>query len=199
MELLKSTLGEIVKFAISDRDAFAKLVREKLSEQQSDDVKKQKKRLAQIKKRSADLEVLLRKIYEDNALGKLPDKRYEEMATAYEKEQSEAEREAAELQSTVDSYIDGNERADRFIKLIERYENFDELTTTALNELVEKIVVHEPTVKVPLRLRKRLTFTCRLSGILNCLSPKLIPPKPPHKKRSGSKKKLRKTAYIRTT
>jgi hypothetical protein len=143
MELLKSTLGEIVKFAISDRESFAKLVREKLSAQQSDDVKKQKKRLLQIKKRAADLEVLLRKIYEDNALGKLPDKRYEEMAAAYEKEQADAEREAAELQSVVDAYIDGNERADRFIKLIEKYENFDELTTTALNELVEKIVVHE--------------------------------------------------------
>ncbi|GHU87287.1 recombinase [Clostridia bacterium] len=143
MELLRSTLSKIVKFAISDREAFAKLVREKLSAQFSDDVKKQKKRLSQIKKRAADLEALLRKIYEDNALGKLPDKRYGEMSAAYEKEQSDAEREAAELQSAVDEYIDGSERADRFINLIERYENFDELSVTALNELVEKIVVHE--------------------------------------------------------
>jgi DNA invertase Pin-like site-specific DNA recombinase len=143
MELLRTTLSEIVKFAIADREAFAKLVREKLSAQQSDEIKKQKKRLAQITKRAADLEVLLRKIYEDNALGKLPDKRYAEMSAAYEQEQADAEREAAELQTAVDAYIDGNERADRFIKLIERYENFDELSVTALNELVEKVVVHE--------------------------------------------------------
>jgi DNA invertase Pin-like site-specific DNA recombinase len=164
MELLKSTLGEIVKFAISDRDAFTKLVREKLSAQQSDDVKKQKKRLTQIKKRAADLEVLLRKIYEDNALGKLPDKRYEEMAVAYEKEQSGAEHEAAELQSVVDAYIDGNERADRFIKLIERYENFDELTTTALNELVEKVVVHERDRKGSAQTTQRIDIYLSFIG-----------------------------------
>jgi hypothetical protein len=118
-------------------------VLEKLSAQQSNGVKKQKKRLAAVAKRLADLEILQRKVYEDNALGKLPDRRYAEMSEGYDKEQSELEREQAELRSAVDAYIDGGERAERFIKLIEKYENFDELSVTALNELVEKIVVHE--------------------------------------------------------
>lgn len=36
--------------------------------------------------------------------------------------------------------IDG---AKGFIRLLERYENFDTLTTVMINEFVEKIIVHE--------------------------------------------------------
>jgi hypothetical protein len=45
MELVAETLRRVVKTAIEDKDAFRKSVLEKLSEQQSDGVKKQKKRL----------------------------------------------------------------------------------------------------------------------------------------------------------
>ena len=162
MELVSSTLRRVVSAAISDKDAFRKSVLEKLSAQHSDGVKKQKKRLAIVTKRLADLEILQRKIYEDNALGKLPDKRFAEMSDGYDKEQSVLEREAAELRTAVDAFLDGNERADRFIKLIERYENFDELTAAALNELVEKIVVHERdrkgSAQTTQRLEIHLTF-----------------------------------------
>jgi hypothetical protein len=142
-EPVASTLRRVVKIAIEDKDAFRKSVLEKLSEQHSDGVKKQKKRLAVVTKRIGDLEILQRKIYEDNALGKLPDKRYAEMSEGYDREQSELEREQTELRSAVDAFLDGGERADRFIKLIEKYESFDELGVAALNELEEKIVVHE--------------------------------------------------------
>jgi ssDNA-binding Zn-finger/Zn-ribbon topoisomerase 1 len=143
MELVRTTLQRVVAAAIADKDAFRKSVLAKLSENHSDDVKKQKKRLVVVTKRLTELETLQRKIYEDNALGKLPDKRYAEMSSGYDKEQSKLESEAAELQSAVDAFIDGGERADRFIALIEKYESFDELSVNALNELVEKIVVHE--------------------------------------------------------
>ena len=33
--------------------------------------------------------------------------------------------------------------AEKFIALVDKYQNFDELTTYMLNEFVEKIVVHE--------------------------------------------------------
>jgi DNA invertase Pin-like site-specific DNA recombinase/uncharacterized coiled-coil protein SlyX len=164
MELVAETLRRVVKIAIEDKAAFRKSVIEKLSEQQSDGVKKQKKRLAVVTKRLADLEILQRKVYEDNALGKLPDKRYAEMSEGYDKEQSELESEATELQSAVDAYIDGGERADRFIRLIEKYENFDELSVNALNELVEKIVVHERDRKGSAQTTQRLDIHLTFIG-----------------------------------
>jgi DNA invertase Pin-like site-specific DNA recombinase len=164
MELVKTTLQRTVAAATSDRDAFRKSVLEKLSEHHSDGVKKQKKRLMVVTKRLADLETLQRKIYEDNALGKLPDKRYAEMSAGYDKEQSELEREGVELRSTVDAFLDGGERADRFIALIEKYENFEELSVTALNELVEKIVVHERDRKGSAQTTQRIDIHLTFIG-----------------------------------
>jgi hypothetical protein len=54
-------------------------VREVLASQQTGEVKKQQKRLAVCNKRAAELDTLFMKIYEDNALGRLPDKQYESL------------------------------------------------------------------------------------------------------------------------
>ena len=40
-------------------------------------------------------------------------------------------------------YEQSQKSADKFIALVDKYENFDNLTTTMLNEFVEKILVHE--------------------------------------------------------
>jgi hypothetical protein len=101
LELIRDTLKGIASFAKTDREAFKKSVQEVLASQQSDEVKKQKKRLVACKKRHADLEKLLCKIYEDYALGSLPEKRYESMLQTYGREQDNLETDIVELQSTV--------------------------------------------------------------------------------------------------
>lgn len=143
MELVSETLKGIVSYAREDKAAFTKAVQETLSTQQVNEVKAQRKRLAVCQKRAADLETLIQKIYEDNALGKLPDKRYNILSTQYENELDGLEKEIPELQSAVERFEGGADRAAHFMALVKRYENFDTLTTQMLNEFVEKIIVHE--------------------------------------------------------
>jgi site-specific DNA recombinase len=47
------------------------------------------------------------------------------------------------LEQAVTGYEHKQQSVEKFIALIDKYENFDTLTTTMLNEFVEKIVVHE--------------------------------------------------------
>jgi len=143
MELIRDTLKGIATYAKIDKEAFKKSVQELLASQQTAEAKKQKKRLTVCKKRHAELEKLLNKIYEDNALGKLPENRYESLLQTYGQEQSELEKEIPELQSCVERYEDGNGKANSFIKLVERYTDFTEITQTMLHEFIEKIVIHE--------------------------------------------------------
>ncbi len=105
--------------------------------------RKQRTRLATAKQRVSELEVLLCKIYEDNILGKLSDSRYATLDAQYEKEQSELNAEISALEKAVKSYEKHEKDADRFIALIDKYENFDKLTIAMLNEFIEKILVHE--------------------------------------------------------
>ena len=61
----------------------------------------------------------------------------------YAKEQDTLEIEIAELEKAVTGYEQSQKSAEKFIALIDKYENFDTLTNTMLNEFVEKILVHE--------------------------------------------------------
>ena len=143
LSLVSDMLRAIAEYAKHDRAEFVRVVQEAQSSQQTSEVKKQRTRLATSKQRVSELEVLLCKIYEDNVLGKLPDARYAVLDAQYAKEQAALTAEIATLEKAVGDYEKHEKSADRFITLIDKYQNFDKLTNTMLNEFVDKILVHE--------------------------------------------------------
>lgn len=143
LTLVSDTLRAIAEYSRNDRTEFIHTVQEMQVAQQSADISKKRRRLAAAQKRAGELEKLICKIYEDNALGKLPDARYRALDAQYAKEQDALEIEIAELEKAVTGYEQSQKSAEKFIALIDKYENFDTLTNTMLNEFVEKILVHE--------------------------------------------------------
>ena len=143
LTLVSDTLRAIAEYSRNDRTEFIHTVQETQVAQQSADISKKHRRLAVAQKRAGELEKLICKIYEDNALGKLPDARYRALDAQYAKEQDALEIEIAELEKAVTGYEQSQKSAEKFIALIDKYENFDTLTNTMLNEFVEKILVHE--------------------------------------------------------
>ena len=143
LTLVSDTLRAIAEYSRNDRTEFIHTVQETQVAQQTADISKKRKRLAAAQKRAGELEKLICKIYEDNALGKLPDARYEALDAQYAKEQDALNAEIVELEKAVTGYEQSQKSAEKFIALIDKYENFDTLTNTMLNEFVEKILVHE--------------------------------------------------------
>ena len=143
LTLIADMLRAIAEYSRNDRAEFIRTVQETQVAQQADDISKKRKRLAAAQKRAGELEKLICKIYEDNALGKLPDARYEALDAQYAKEQDALNAEIAELEKAVTGYEQSQKSAEKFIALIDKYENFDTMTNTMLNEFVEKILVHE--------------------------------------------------------
>lgn len=143
LTLIADMLRAIAEYSRNDRAEFIRTVQETQVAQQTADISKKRKRLAAAQKRAGELEKLICKIYEDNALGKLPDARYEALDAQYAKEQDTLNAEIVELEKAVTGYEQSRKSAEKFIALIDKYENFDTLTNTMLNEFVEKILVHE--------------------------------------------------------
>jgi hypothetical protein len=162
LELIHHTIKTVAEYSKINKSAFEKSVKDMLATQQTAEVKAQQKRLAVCKTRRTELEQLLNKIYEDNALGKLPEKRFNSLSETYNTEQEELETEIAQIQIAVDKYADDSERAERFIKLVSHYTDFEELTPAMLYEFVEKIVVHERDDKMvhtsPQKVEVHLNF-----------------------------------------
>ena len=147
LTLIADMLRAIAEYSRNDRAEFIRTVQETQVAQQTADISKKRKRLAAAQKRAGELEKLICKIYEDNALGKLPDARYEALDAQYAKEQDTLNAEIVELEKAVTGYEQSRKSAEKFIALIDKYENFDTLTNTMLNEFVEKILVHERACK----------------------------------------------------
>ncbi len=111
---------------------------------QEKSIREDKRRLAQAKKRLADIDVLMTRIYEDMVLGTLSRERYQKMAEGYEAEQAALNNEITGLEDWVETREDANNSADAFLALVEKYVDIPELTPTIVNEFIKKIIVYAP-------------------------------------------------------
>ncbi len=169
LELISDLLKAIAEYAKHDHAEFIRVVQEAQDSHFTADVKKKRSRLATAQNRLNELEVLLCKIYEDNILGKLPDTRYATLDAQYGKEQAELKAEVDSLEEFLQSHEQNTKSAERFISLIEKYENFDNLSIGMLNEFIDKILVHE-------RDRKGSTQTTQEIEIYFNFVGKFVPP-----------------------
>ena len=142
--LLLDTIRLTATYAIQNRDAFIQKVRSVSQIQQEEAAKELKRKIAKAQRRIAELDVLIKKLYETYAMGKLEEKRFELLSGEYEKEQAELNQILASDQSDLSQYKGDTDRADRFLTLAKKYTDFSELTPAMLHEFVEKILVHAP-------------------------------------------------------
>lgn len=143
LNLIQETLKDIKNYLDEDNEAFLHSIQNEMEETEKMEMEKKKTRLTDSKNRLQELERLMCRIYEDMILEKIPNTRYEILNNQYETEQRELSKEIDGLEKAIKRYEKETDRAKKFIRLIERYDNFDELTPTIINEFVEKILVHE--------------------------------------------------------
>lgn len=122
---------------------FIERVREASDLRQEEAVKEYKQRLSKAQRRHKELDGLVKKLYEGNATGKIPDKHFTQLLAKYDEEQMGLEAAIAEWQKQLDTWNADRLNTDKFIGLAKRYTDFTELTTPMLNEFIEKIIVHE--------------------------------------------------------
>lgn len=142
-ELILEAIRSVSKYAIENEKDFVKKVRETSAVQQKEAVKLLQSQLRRERKRYKELDSLIKKLYEEYALGKMPEKRYEMLSAEYEQEQAVLEKNIAKAQSALDEYNTDTNNVEQFLLLTKRYTDFSELTTPMINEFIEKILVHE--------------------------------------------------------
>ena len=107
-------------------------------------IRDDKKKVEQAKKRLADLDVIISRLYEDNVLGNLSQDRYRKMSADYEAEQERLKLEIEVIEEWVEQREEMNDDLDAFIALTQKYVDVEELTQTIVNEYIKKIIVYAP-------------------------------------------------------
>lgn len=116
-------------------------------EKEKDETARARRELKKTEKRVEELDKILAKLYEDQALGKISEARYQAMAPGYEKEQESLKEKRDQLIAQLAHTQEVQDNVEQFVPLIQKYTDIQELTPHILNELIEKIVVHEKKVE----------------------------------------------------
>ena len=142
LRCIQATLTHVSLF----QEDFQQELLEQDAESRKMELAQKRKTLSEAQKRMDDLDMLIQRIYEDNVLGKLPDARFLKLSSEYEREQQELTRLTDALAREIEAEAGQMVDMDRFFALAEKYANIAELTAPIVNELIEKIVVHNPVI-----------------------------------------------------
>ncbi|MCR5143394.1 MAG: recombinase family protein [Ruminococcus sp.] len=143
-ELLLNEINKMLEYVHGNREQYIEMLIQQTGNNRADDIKNAKKKIAKSEKRIAELDALFTRLYEDNALGKISDERFDLMSANYETEQKQLKTQVAELQKFVDSKEQQDSNINNFIELVGRYERLTDITSEQMHELIDSIVVHAP-------------------------------------------------------
>ena len=122
--------------------------------------------LSKLKKRDEELDIIIRKLFEQSALGVISDERFATMSAGYEKEQKELSARITDLQSQLDENETLNNNTARFLKIVHKYSEITELDDVILNDLIESIVIHNAENKSRKNRIQKVEINYKFVGLM---------------------------------
>jgi len=129
--------------ALLKEDKYVQLLLDMAENGQADDRKATETELQHLVARQEELDVILNQLYEDHALHRIPDDRYLSLSNKYSAEYQELKTAIAERLESKIEFNQKEKMAKTFADLVEKYTDFEELSSGLLNTLIDKVVVHE--------------------------------------------------------
>ncbi len=166
--LEKVVLGEIrrlTKLATQYESEFAKIVMGHSIKAAEQERQLKQRELNSLIARDKELDNLFEHLYEDNVCGKINDDRFAKMSVKYEAEQKEVSSRIKELQTELESEKSKAVTSDMFMASVRKYTRARKLTPRMLNELIEKIEVHQ-SEKIDGKTVQRLTIHYNCIGAI---------------------------------
>ena len=141
--IVLENIQRVISYIKSYEDLF---IKEQLAKSTQDELKhisKNKKELEQAKKRVIEIDNLFMHIYEDNISGKITDERFRNLSFNYDKEQKELKIKIEQLSKDIENTEKKDTDITKFISNVKKYTELTKLSPEILNELVEKIIIHQ--------------------------------------------------------
>lgn len=144
-ELVLRDLQQLISAIHFDEKQLLEKLKSRFDIQETKKQDSLRKQLSRFKKRSKELDTIIQKLYEKQLLDEISDERFRKLTDSYESEQVELNQQIVKLQEVLISQTESKENVDKFMQTIRRYTNLETLTTQLVNELIDKIIVHQPT------------------------------------------------------
>lgn len=120
-EIVRDVIRNVSRYAITDEDGFRQRLEKEVMLSRPDDQKQLAKQIRIKEKRIAELEHLLKKLYEDYALGRITEDRFDKLSNAYEQEEAELNRSLTAYQAQLNEVQADADRTEQFLALAKKY------------------------------------------------------------------------------
>ena len=164
--IVKEDLQKVCEYVFLHEKEFTD---EYLSGSKRETVKFQSKTKAELKRlseRQEEIGKIIRKLYEDNASGRITDERFDFLAKSYEDEGNDLKTKIQELKNALASSVQDEEKLSKFLKVVKSYTKIEELTPEILNSFIEKIYIGE-TEKYDGRKMQEVEIIYKFVGAIN--------------------------------
>ena len=146
-QLVDDSIRRVARFVLTNQKEFLEQVGQLKETYSEKFMQESQKEVKSAKNRIQELDTLIKNLYEGNVLGKIPDRHFNRMMKEYDDEQQELEAKVAELEQELGQNENSENGGDRFVRLVKKYQDFEEITPRMLNEFIDKIMVHEAVGK----------------------------------------------------
>ena len=135
----------VSKYVIENEAEFVSQLKAVWNESRSRSAANGQQELDEAKTRMAELDARIQQLYDSAISGLLPERQAQRMIQQYDEEQLVLEKRVAELESLAQQDEIKQVDASRFIALVRKYRDCEELTDTMLYAFIDRIEVHEAT------------------------------------------------------
>ena len=142
-ELVLADLQRVMSYVKGHEQEFIQTATECSEQAMKKALGHQRKELDKAEARLGEINLLFRKLYEDNALGRLSNEQFVFLTSGYEDEKRELTKRAAELKKEIDTAAERSADVKRFVALVRRYTEISELTYENVHEFIDRILVYE--------------------------------------------------------
>lgn len=142
-EVVLEDIRRQARFAKYCRTGYLQLLMEEQQARDEEELEQQKENAEQARKRLEQIDAIIRKLLEQNAVGVISDERFAAMMQDYESEQESLEQIITEYEKAKEAHSETVENAEKHIEIIEQYTDLKKLNARILNRLIEKIIVHQ--------------------------------------------------------
>ena len=141
--IVLENIQRVISYMKDYEDLFIKEQLAKSTQEEIKKISKNKKELEKAKNRVIEIDNLFMHIYEDNVSGKISDDRFRNLSFNYDKEQQELKTKIEQLSKDIENTEKKDTDITQFISNVKKYIEITELSSEILNELIEKIVIHQ--------------------------------------------------------
>ena len=141
-KIVFEAISSLADFVKCHESVFLYILAKKTNAMRQKEHKRLEQAVEQGTKRIAEIDRLIEKVFEQNAIGVLSDERFSKMLQSYEKEQKALTQEVADSRQTLEEAKQKATDLRLLLRTLREMTEINELTPTLVNSLIERIEVH---------------------------------------------------------